>query len=596
MSFSKKSFSSSPGICPFSKRFSISHILEPKAEILENEEDLSTAPKCPFGSGVFQKYFKVNDCKTTTTKTAEHHVDKRKSMFTSPGNGINLNVANNNGLKHEHDDKKKLQGMEKKKILKNDETVVSLIGVEKLTKILQIFFQRIFKHPEFKNYYKEKNMEKMNETLPAFFIKHLSLINSPVEFNSVSLKASHSDLKITNAKFDVFKGILAITFRENHISEELLCEIFNFVEKLRKHIITPDRLPMELALSSISSGEAGLFEFYYKKLLDNSIIAILFKDWTVQRHQSHFHSILEFLGKDISINCFKIRENHKNLWLNPDLLYYYKQIFCDSLRKFKVDDELIFKISDKFNTADLLLQNEETHFYKLLENNSLDTMANAFYSQMQKSRILSKLFENKDAGKVKHHCENMILFCLQGPSKYKPCDITPAHIKVKITQEHYFEMRKVFKKTLKQLNISKNQIVYILADLDYYQYDISNNKCLLEKIGGEKNIEYLVRNFYTTAFEHEKLSGFYRNTNIDLMIKNQTFFFKKFFSAKEINSNYYKSLRTFHLNIDLREEDFDFFCKTMANLAGDLVDEKDVKDDLVRILLRTKRDILNLQD
>ena len=308
MSLPSKSLSSSPPICPLSKRTSIGYILEPKTEIVEEEEDMSTPPKCPFGFGVFQKYFKVNDCKTTTTKTIEQHVEKRRSILNCLGNGINLNVANNNGLKHEHDDKKKVQGTDKKKTFKNDETVVSLIGVEKLTKILQVFFQKIMKHPEFNHYYKDKNMDKMNETFPAFFIKHLSLINSPVEFNSVSLKTSHSDLKITNAKFDIFKGILAITFRENQISEELLCEILAFVERLRRNVITPERAPMEIVLSSISSGETGLFEVYYEKLLDNSIIAILFKNWTVEMHQSHFHNILEFLGKDININCFKIRE------------------------------------------------------------------------------------------------------------------------------------------------------------------------------------------------------------------------------------------------------------------------------------------------
>ena len=584
-------------MCHFSKKSSIAFILEPKDGLVEEGEDVTTPLKCPFGSGVFQKYFKVNDCKTITTKTIEQHVEKRKSILNCLGNnGLNLNVANSKGLAHEHEERKKVQGIDKKKTFKNDETVVSLIGVEKLTKILQVFFQKIIKHPEFKHYYKEKNMEKMNETLPAFFIKHLSLFNSPVEFNSVSLKTSHSDLKITNAKFDIFKGILAITFRESHISEELVCEILNFVERLRKNVVTPEKAPMEQALSSIPSGEIGLFEVYYEKLLDNSIIAIFFKNWTSEMHQSHFHSILEFLGKDININCFKIRENHKNLWLNPDLLYHFRQIISNSLRKFKVDEELIFKIDDKFNTANLELLNEDSNFYKLLENNSLETMVNTFYYNIQDSQILNKLFEKKDEEKIKHHCENMILFCLQGPTKYKPCDITPAHIKVKITKEHYIEMRKVFKKTLKQLNISKNEIIYILADLDYYQYDISNSKCLLEKIGGEKNIDYLVRNFYTTAFEHEKLSGFYRNTNIGLMIKNQTFFFKKFFSAKGINSNHYKSLRTFHLNIDLKEEDFNFFCKAMAKSAGDLVEAEDVKEDLVECLVRAKRDILNLQD
>lgn len=556
-------------------------------EMGEIEEE-NVSPQCPFGFKSFSRFFKIkNDQKLDTNKKIYIHLEKKKSLIAIANTQSDFSPKKlNAGVIEKKENKVSLKGSE--------ESLLNAIGAEKLRIITQKFLSRIQEHPEFLSLFINKNLERINEAKYTFLSKCLLNFNPKADFTSTSLKNIHTNLKISNEKYDLFKGIFAIVLRENNIKEEIIVDILLFFEKARKTIITTDKSPMESILFSIPSRTNDLFNIFYEKILSNSILKALFKNWTIERHKSHFQSVVEFLAKDIKPDFFNLRTNHKNSWINDAVFFLFQEALSSSLKRLDFNEENVFTIAHKLNEVRIDICVEETAYDLILKNNDLSRIVDTFYENLKDNNRLAKLFETKTKTTIKAHCEKMMIFCLQGPSEYKACDITPAHVKACVERKDFFEMRAVLEKTLSQFIKDKNEINYILLDLDYYQYDIYNEKCLLEKIGGEKNVEYLVKNFYLKAFNHENLSKFYNNTDISSMIKNQSFFFKKLFSSKQIKSYNFKNLRIFHLNISLTEEDFQFFCNSMANMLGELLDNMDVALELKECLYKSRRDILNI--
>lgn len=552
-----------------------------KGEIQELKVDL---PKCPFGFDTFSRFFKIkNDQKIDVIKKIP--LKKTRSLISNTQSAFLNKKTNSTAI---------LKKENKVSSKKTEESLVHTIGFEKLKIITHKFFTRIQIHPEFNGFFMDKNLERINEAKCRFLLKNLSNFNPKADFTSSFLKSIHTNLTISNEKYDLFKGIYAIVLRENGIGEEIIVEILLFFEKVRKTIVSYEKSPMEKLLLALPSGTNDLLNMFYERLLSNSILKTLFKNWSVERHHYHFQCVVEFLAKDIKLDLINLRKNHKDSWINDDVFFHFQDTLSDSLRRLNVNEEDIFSIVGKLNGVRIDVCGGETPYDIILKKNDLSLVVETFYENLKNNNRLAKLFEGKNKTKIKTHCEKMVNFCLQGPSEYRACDVTPAHLKAGVEKEDFLEMRAVLEKTLSLFLKDKNEINYILIDLDYYQYDIYNGKCILERIGGEKNVEYLVKNFYLKAFNHENLSKFYKNIDINDMIKNQNFMFRKLFSAKQMKSYNFKNLRTIHLNIHLTDEDFKFFCSSMATMVGELLDNFDIAYELKEFLYKSRRDILNI--
>jgi len=479
-----------------------------------------------------------------------------------------------------------------KKSLKTGDTLLEKIGIERFGNIIKIFLGKILKNPKIGEFFKNKNMEKVAEGLSFFFSKQLNFHTPSLESLSVSMQNIHKDIKVTNEAFDIFKGYFALTFREFEIEEEITGEFLQFLEKGRKHVVM-EKGAFEKA-EEIFLEKNLLTEKLINRIKSNSLLNCFFEKWDFSQHKKHMGHLYDCLGKDHMVSDLYLRKCHKDLGISSEVLYHYKQVINLSLRELKVNDGLIFDILTIFEDSRLPLLNEKPYFDLLLEKNDFYAIIKRFVMNINNNKILFELFKGYNPDKLLAHCRIMLEFCLKGPSSYSECDITPAHLNLKLSHQHYLAMREVFEKALMESKLNQQDIVYILADLDYFKFDICNEKCLFERIGGEKNIEYIVNSFYIKAFQNPKLCSFFKNSDPILMIKNQKFFFSKFFQPKTIKSCHFKDLRTFHLNMELNDDHFSFFVQTMVEILKELnVENPSLEKEIVDWLGRTKNDVLN---
>lgn len=554
-----------------------------------------TGLTCPFSHEAIDKYFKKNKeskhskpgkmVNVNEIKLQKRNTIALSSLEKESSNDQSFNLSNKEIFQKFWD-----QSLTKKS--RGNDDIISAIGEEKLSMIVKTFLNKIVQHSDFVTFFKGKNLEKLYEGMISYLLKNLH----HVDLASVSLRTIHMEMNITNQLFDLFKGIFSITLREYQVSENYVLQIMDFFEKIRRLIVQPTPTPMEKILNIIPGGLKKLFTVFYERLKKNTLIDSIFKNWDSEKHRKHFQYIIDYLARDSKLRS-DVREIHLELGLNSHIMYHMKMLIILSLRDLKIDEELIFLIIDKFEDARLDLLNQKTYFEQILEKISFEELSLLFLNNLKHNQTLMDLFQINDDDRLQRHCSEMLVFCLGGPTKYRSCDITPSHVSKQITSEHYLLMSEIFEKTLRDIKMDEQDIIYILTDLDHYKYDICNQKCIFEKIGGEKTIESIVHGLYLKTFQDPRICGYYKNTEFNTMIKNQCFFFKKFFGAKMIKSYHLKDLRTFHLNLELNDEHFDFFSGIIINMAKDLgVSDPEIIKELMRLLNRSKNDVLNLKN
>ena len=544
----------------------------------------------------FVKQGKTDISSNLQKKTSRFSVDNSKFSHEKPENtdkkpmGCPFKESKNIWLE------KTTINSQKKHINQHGETLFERIGAEKFSLILKSFLSKIWKNSMISEYFLDRKYERIYEIFSTFFSKHLNQHVLSMESVTVSLANTHKNLHISHEKFDVFKGLFAITLRDFELEEDIVLEFLLFLEKARK-ILVFEKSAFDKAQEENSLDKAVLIEKIVEKIQKNSLLNNFFEKWDLLQHRKHLTQIFDFLEKNQLVSEIYLRESHKKLSISSEIFYHFKQVFIVSFREMKVSEELIFQIIDKLETLRVSLLDERPFYDVLCEKTDINEIIHRFVENIKGNPVLSELFKKTPDEKLFFHCKSMMEFCLKGPSGYLGCDITPAHIGLKLNNSHYTSMREMFEKTLFSAKIREKDRTYILADLDYYKYDICNEKCLLEKFGDKKNVEYVIKSFYLKAFQHPKLCGFYKNTDPLAMIKNQNFFFAKLFQAKKIKSYHFKDLRTFHLNMEMKEEHFAIFVESIGEITKELqIENKEFQKEIVEWIARTKNDVLNKKD
>ena len=310
-----------------------------------------------------------------------------------------------------------------------------------------------------------------------------------------------------------------------------------------------------------------------------------------------------------------IRECHKDLAITDHTFFYFKQCFLNSLKEHppKVKDfqesptifyEKIkktsyfnenyrFTIGDTLENARLAVLNQDTSYQILTKKHNFDEITDFFLQQSMNKPTLKTLFLKLPNEMVRNHTRLM----LGGPTKYSKCDMTPAHYKLELSFTHYDEFRRALDETLIEFKILENDRNSILSELDYFKYDLCNEKSLLKRIGGSKSIEFIVNSFYFKAFQHPDLKEFYINTDIVGMINNQRFFFSKFFVNCGMKAYHFKDLRTFHLGMGITDESFSFFIEFFLDCLKEMhFNHPAIMKEASEWLKRTRNDVLDIKN
>lgn len=560
-------------------------------QIEPHSTTIKTLEKCPF-QALSKKIFSHEQIFLEKDKIENNNKSNKSEFQKNNKDLIHSNIVKELIL-NEECLREFFEKEHKKKFLKSKDCLLSRLGgLESLSQIVQAFLKRVYRNANLTTFFQGCPIEKVFDELEYFFTKEFSKQNFSV-LDYTFLQSRHKQMNISHDAFDIFKGLLAITLRSSEFSleEDVVVEVLSFLELTRRHIVN-EASAFEKILKKIDI--SSLNEKIIDRVRVNSLLNKLFEGWDYEKHKKHLELIYSYLMKDQYVLDTYLSNSHKVLAINSHIFYHFKQVFTMSLRELKVEEELIFEVIDKFEKARRSLLNEPSYYEIVMRKYDINSLMRTFLANIKANPFLFSTFKNRNEANLLNHCKHILNFCLSGPSQYQGCDITPAHLPHKLTKEHYLAMREALEKTLVQTNLREHEIIYILADLDYYKYDICNEKCLLEKLGDTKDIEFIVQSFYLKAFQHPKLCQFYNNTEPVSMIRNQKFFFTKFFQAKKIKSYHFKDLRTFHLNMQLEEEHFKFFVESLAEITKELnIEDNELKKEIIELMSRTKNDVLN---
>lgn len=116
-------------------------------------------------------------------------------------------------------------------------------------------------------------------------------------------------------------------------------------------------------------------------------------------------------------------------------------------------------------------------------------------------------------------------------------------------------------------------------------------KSLFEKIGGKEAVDAAVELFYEKILSDEKISHFFTKTDMSLQKAKQKAFLSYAFGAK---TNYTgKKMRDAHKHMQLSEEHFSAVAGHLVSTLEDLKVPQNLIDEVVKIAMSTKDDVLN---
>lgn len=487
------------------------------------------------------------------------------------------------------------------------------------------FEQKVTKVPQLAKYFENVDKKQIFQGKMEFFKKNYGLMHKK-NSAAIFLEMIHKKMHLTHDDFNTFKGFFSIVLREHGVDEEIIADFLNFLESFRKFVVS-DRSKLQIAIEEISDFEHILITKFNEKVNNNHIINHYFLEKDASFQINHCKSVINFLLKgdpaDIHYKEF-IRETHKNCLINDHIFYHFKQCFLHALREIRkkkpqedlissnsiekkpgnhaenlcfFDENHLFDMGDAIETLRLPVLNQRSFYEIFKENGDFDKMAGFFTFLLLKTPVLKQLFKNLTAERIKKHTIIFLEFLLSGPSKYNKNDLTPAHYNLKISLEHFKRMREILEQTLKRFKVCETNRIYILCDYDYYKYNLCNEMPLLKKMGGEKNVSYIVNSFYLKAFQNPNLRNYFSSTDIVSMVNNQKNWFCKLFDNNGMKSYNFKDLRCFHFGMGITEEAFAFFVQTFVEGFKEL----EIRDEImisqaVEMILRTKNDILDLKN
>lgn len=491
--------------------------------------------------------------------------------------------------------------------------------------IIMDFEQKVTKVPQLAKYFEKVDKKQIFQGKMEFFRKNYGFMHKK-NSAAIFLQMVHQKMQLSHEDFNTFKGFFSIVLREHEVDEEIIADFLNFIESFRKFVVS-DRSILQIALEEVFDFEQILIAKFNEKINNNHIINHYFLNKDASFQINHCKSVINYLVKgDPSDNNYKelLRDCHKDCLVNDHIFYHFKQCFLLSLREIKkknIQEDMIssnsiekktgfhaenlcffnethvFDIGDMLENLRLSVLNQKSFYEIFKENGDFDKMAEFFTVLLIKTPILKQLFRNFSVERVKKHTIILLEFLLSGPSKYNKNDLTPAHYNLKINLEHFKKMREILDLTLRKFKVCENNRIYILCDLDYYKYNLCNEMPLLRKIGGEKNISYIVNSFYLKAFQNPNLRNFFSSTDIVSMVNNQKNWFCKLFDNYGMKSYNFKDLRCFHFGMGITEEAFQFFVQNFVEGFKELeIRDEIIVGQAIEMISRAKNDVLDLKN
>jgi len=304
----------------------------------------------------------------------------------------------------------------------------------------------------------------------------------------------------------------------------------------------------------------------------------------------HFDAFVEVIS-DVCSNDLKIAKN-----LLKDLLKLLQPCRADITTGFTVRTEMAKRSLEK---------GKDQLFQRLGKAEGLKKLIDVLYEIMLNDARIKTFLEGKVA-KIKLGQTIFLTEFLGGPKTYKGRELPKIHATVGVTDYHFDAFLSDFFKAMTGMGLDEALMDEVLVTVeslrqgvlgrsqtaeDLAKSTVKNGKPLIERLGGDMNLETIIETMYDKSTEDTRTKFFFEKPKAkqrQIRSKMYQYLCGQFGGPVQYNA---ANLRPAHLNMNITDYHFDAVAERFAEACRELDVPHDDIEDAVVVLNKIRADI-----
>lgn len=457
------------------------------------------------------------------------------------------------------------------KQITNDNLDLKQLSEEQFLNLISKFQKsKLEKSPILMKYFESKNVNlifgRMGKFIYEMIFGSYEKVNSNFEF----LENIHKSLNISNEDFDLFKGLLIISLKENDFKEEDFQFFIEAIEKLRYHITKKLGFD-QICLHKNAKLEDFIYELH-ENIKENGVLSHLFAKMSDETAFIHHKNLFTNICSGYHKYSLAKKNHQKNLKIHSNVGITWKE--CFEMKNTILNTLLDKKTLDFPKGFHNFQQNlhylhkyilaEPNLYHPIFENsNSFDYefFYDLFLHFLRKTKSFNLFFSSFSKEKLQKHAEYILDFITKSPkNSFDLVDLIPEHCKIHINDQDFFEVMNALALTLNEMKLNNDQYSRLMLNFERTRGYISRNESFLVKKGGSEFVDRLIENIYVSIVGSQETKKFFVDVDTEYVKYKQKIFFSRLF-RNQIDGVDLVDLKAIHEKLGIQNKHFDDFLR-----------------------------------
>ena len=496
------------------------------------------------------------------------------------------------------------------------------------------------------HFFQGSKAQTTRKSQAAFIV---AVLGAPNKSTARDLDRVHAMLKISDFHYEAFLGHISSALRLIGAQREQIDGAIGAFERMRLQIVkrTYDVRKAVLAATEKSlyerlGGEMGLTKlvdgFYERAMQDDRLRGFFEKNrakiLSIKKRMVQF--ISKCAGGPSNYDASTLRQIHYNMNIGDrqydvalDLFYQgvLKDLNLDKheamaliriLQPVRAEVTTGYTVRAELARRNMAANGKDQLFIKVGGSEGVKKILDAVYELVLVDPRIRQFFSN-NSEKIKVGQTVYITELLGGNKVFKGRELSAIHAPLGITDYHIDAFLNGFQKAMMSLGFDESVVDELLVTLEpvrnqtlsrviaenaggaaggstAFKSKMKDGKMLIERIGGEMNLEAIVEAMYDRLIVDPRVRfAFEKSKQRMRQIRTKMFEFVSGLLggvyAEEVTNNGQTYMRNVHENMNIGNEKFEVVITTFASVCRDYQVEEDVIDDALFMLNRVRADV-----
>ncbi|KRX04177.1 Globin-like protein [Pseudocohnilembus persalinus] len=273
---------------------------------------------------------------------------------------------------------------------------------------------------------------------------------------------------------------------------------------------------------------------------------------------------------------------HKHLGITIQQFEQMGNLLVKAFNDYNIDHDIVQEIKLQWNKQKPFIISQNVSLFEQLGGETIvNQIVDRFYDLLLVEPKVKHFFKHTDIVNLRKQQKCFLTQVFGGPQIYKGRDMFSIHQQFNITDQDFDIVGGVLIHVLKEYKIEQyllQEITEIWESQRNYIVALNNasqEKTILEQIGGQKNLDIAVDMFYDRLLKDQKISHYFKNTNMIHQRQQQKDFLLGALGGPQKYNG--MDMYTAHKNLNINKKDFDYTGLIFLNVLKDL----GIKQDLI---------------